>query len=234
MLHCICCDMTAPRQRGHKHNPRSNLFGSFIVGHNSYPRISRDGRLYLVSSRGCGNAALVQHTAHGVSGLKEYNRDCVALVQQFSTRSPVQTVQTVQTPAHFTALQLVNCSPSLLSSPSQVRIQGWSRHWASHLSHAGIYSIHREYIHRLNWSPILILMICRECASAGIPGYHRPASTAAGQRAPARLYGPRKVIPFIFTNVIPYLLSYAETLLKPQTKEAERRERNHKLISCLF
>ena len=34
----------------------------------------------------------------------------VALVQQFSTRSPVQhTVQTVQTPAHFTALQLVNC-----------------------------------------------------------------------------------------------------------------------------
>ena len=105
-LHCICCDMNAPRQRAHTHNPRSNLFGSFIVGHNSYPRISRDGRLYLVSSRGCGNAALIQHTAHGVSGLKEYNCDCVALVQQFSTRSPVQTVQT---PAHFTALQLVNC-----------------------------------------------------------------------------------------------------------------------------
>ena len=77
MLHCICCDMTAPRQRGHKHNPRSNLFGSFIVGHNSYPRSSRDGRLYLVSSRSCGNAALIQHTAHGVSGLKEYNCDCV-------------------------------------------------------------------------------------------------------------------------------------------------------------
>ena len=76
-LHCICCDMNAPRQRAHTHNPRSNLFGSFIVGHNSYPRISRDGRLYLVSSRGCGNAALVQHTAHGVSGLKEYNCDCV-------------------------------------------------------------------------------------------------------------------------------------------------------------
>ena len=69
--------MNAPRQRAHTHNPRSNLFGSFIVGHNSYPRISRDGRLYLVSSRGCGNAALIQHTAHGVSGLKEYNCDCV-------------------------------------------------------------------------------------------------------------------------------------------------------------
>ena len=31
-LHCICCHMTArSRQRAHKHNPRSNLFGSFIV-----------------------------------------------------------------------------------------------------------------------------------------------------------------------------------------------------------
>ena len=115
-LHCICCHMTArSRQRAHKHNPRSNLFGSFIVDTTHILASAEMASLYLVFSqqRSCGNAALIPHTAHGVSSLKEYNCDCVAvaLVQQFSTRSHVQSVQT---PAHFTALQLVNCSPSPL------------------------------------------------------------------------------------------------------------------------
>ena len=88
------------------------------------PSQTIDRMVYLVFSqqRSCGNAALIQHTAHGVSSLKEYNCDCVAvaLVQQFSTRSHVQSVQT---PAHFTALQLVNCSPSPFHRRSYPRFE---------------------------------------------------------------------------------------------------------------
>ena len=78
------------------------------------PSQTIDRMVYLVFSQQpqlrecCINTT---YSTHGVSSLKEYNCDCVAvaLVQQFSTRSHVQSVQT---PAHFTALQLVNCSPS--------------------------------------------------------------------------------------------------------------------------
>ena len=95
-LHCICCHMTArSRQRAHKHNPRSNLFGSFIVDTTHILASAKMASLYLVFSqqRSCGNVALIQHTAHSVSSLKEYNCDCVALVQprdsthDFNTRS---------------------------------------------------------------------------------------------------------------------------------------------------
>ena len=125
-LHCICCHMTL--QPAHKHNPRSNLFGSFIVSTTHILTSAEMASLYLVFSqqRSCGNAALIQHTAHTVSRV---SKNTIAIV----SRSPWFSSSALGLMCRVCRLQLILLRYNSLTVHPLLSIagsiQGLSRQW---------------------------------------------------------------------------------------------------------